>query len=166
MLFSFLIIICLKHVQFPEHCLICRASTERTACPHTLQSALLGEGTSKFSLSNLGTSHKNSHSPINTFTVPGGGINDMAASPCGTKLAVASRDGCIRLLDVANGSTVGGFHSYYGAMLTCCFSPDGKYVAAGGEDDLVAMYGLQERYPVVHGEGHRSWVTRLQFDPW
>ena len=32
--------------------------------------------------------------------------------------------------------------SYYGGMLCCCWSPDGRYVAAGGEDDLLAVYGL------------------------
>lgn len=32
--------------------------------------------------------------------------------------------------------------SYYGGLHCCAWSPDGRYVAAGGEDDLVAIYGL------------------------
>lgn len=41
-----------------------------------------------------------------------------------------------------------------------------RYVATGGEDDLVAMYGLQERCVIAWGEGHSSYVSRVAFDPW
>lgn len=61
---------------------------------------------------------------------------------------------------------VGGFQSYYGAMLCCSFSADGRYVAAGGEDDMVVVYSVHDRYPVAHCEGHGSWVSRVSFDRW
>jgi len=32
--------------------------------------------------------------------------------------------------------------SYYGGLHCCAWSPDGRYVAAGGEDDMLALYGL------------------------
>ena len=167
---------------------------------------LAESSTSKFL---LGSKTSKSASPVSTFTVNGGGINDMALSPDGTRLAVACHDGALRVLDMATGTVVGGFQvrlspqanfragtlhcliflhstfldedaicsrsvlcldaapftmllglvlsttelpppciaaplqSYYGAMITCSFSPDGKYIAAGGEDDMMAMYGLQ-----------------------
>ena len=47
-----------------------------------------------------------------------------------------------------------------------CWSPDGRYIAAGGEDDLVSIYGMAERGVVAWGEGHSSWVTQVAFDPW
>ncbi|GFR41197.1 hypothetical protein Agub_g1867 [Astrephomene gubernaculifera] len=122
-----------------------------------------GEGSGKFSLS-LGSSSK-SQSP-SIIPLGGGGVNDVAPSPDGRHLAAACRDGSLRVVELGSGAVVAGFCSYYGALLCCCFSPDGKYVAAGGEDDLVAVYGLQERYPVVHGQGHRSWVSRVAWDPW
>lgn len=56
--------------------------------------------------------------------------------------------------------------SYYGGLLCCGWSPDGWYVAAGGEDDLVAVYGLEERGLVACGQGHSSWVAAVAFDPW
>lgn len=37
-------------------------------------------------------------------------------------------------------------------------SMDGKYVLAGGEDDLVQVWGMEERKVVAWGEGHNSWV--------
>ncbi|GIL43152.1 hypothetical protein Vafri_973 [Volvox africanus] len=127
------------------------------------KSHLTGEGSGKFL--SLGSSSK-SQSPSSTIAISGGGINDVAVSPDGRQLAAACRDGTLRVIDVSTGTVVGGFCSYYGALLCCAFSPDGKYVATGGEDDLVAIYGIQERYPVVHGEGHRSWVSRVVWDPW
>jgi len=35
--------------------------------------------------------------------------------------------------------------SYYGAALCVCWSPDGAFVASGGEDDLVAAFSVAER---------------------
>jgi hypothetical protein len=54
--------------------------------------------------------------------------------------------------------------SYYGAMLCCTFSPCGRYIATGGEDDLVSLYGLAERQVLAWGECHSSWVARVAFD--
>lgn len=45
------------------------------------------------------------------------------------------------------------------------WSHDGKYIATGGEDDLVAVFGLQEGRVIVWGEGHNSWVSAVSFDP-
>lgn len=41
-----------------------------------------------------------------------------------------------------------------------------RFVAAGGEDDLIAVYSIAERFPALHLEGHKSWVSRAQWDPW
>ena len=46
------------------------------------------------------------------------------------------------------------------------WSPDGRYIAAGGEDDLISIYGLAEKGLVAWGEGHNSWVMQVAFDPW
>ena len=59
-----------------------------------------------------------------------------------------------------------GLQSYFGGVRCVCWSPDGRYIAAGGEDDLVSIYGTEERGVVAWGEGHSSWVTQLAFDPW
>ncbi|KAG2495709.1 hypothetical protein HYH03_006309 [Edaphochlamys debaryana] len=128
------------------------------------KSHLTGEGSGKFSLS-LGSGNK-SQAPSSTIQLTGGGVNDIAVSPDGRLLAAACRDGALRLVDLGSGGVVGGFCSYYGALLCCAFSPCGKFVATGGEDDLVSVYGVAERSPVVYGEGHRSWVSRVAWDPW
>ena len=56
--------------------------------------------------------------------------------------------------------------SYYGGLLCCTWSPDGRYLAAGGEDDLVALYSVADRETVAWGEAHGSWVSAVAFDTW
>ena len=46
------------------------------------------------------------------------------------------------------------------------WSPDGKYVVTGGQDDLVSIWSLNERQIVARCPGHDSWVTAVAFDPW
>lgn len=47
-----------------------------------------------------------------------------------------------------------------------CWSPDGKYVLTGGQDDLVSVWSLGERRIVARCPGHQSWVTAVAFDRW
>jgi WD40 repeat protein len=63
-----------------------------------------------------------------------------------------------RLLDV--------YRSYYGGLICVCWSPDGKYVVTGGQDDLVSIWSVSEKRVVARCEGHHSWVTAVAFDPW
>ena len=63
-----------------------------------------------------------------------------------------------RLLDV--------YHSYYGGLSCVCWSPDGRYILTGGQDDLVSIWSFSDRRIVARCEGHHSWVTGVAFDPW
>lgn len=63
-----------------------------------------------------------------------------------------------RLLDV--------YTSYYGGLICVCWSPDGKYILTGGQDDLVSIWSFSERKIVARCQGHNSWVTCVAFDPW
>jgi hypothetical protein len=58
------------------------------------------------------------------------------------------------------------FPSYYGGMLCVCWSPDGKYMVTGGQDDLVSIWSLAERKIIARCQGHHSWVSAVAFDPW
>lgn len=46
-------------------------------------------------------------------------------------------------------------------VVVTVFSPDGKYILTGGEDDLVQVWSMEDRKIVACGEGHNSWVTLL-----
>lgn len=91
-------------------------------------------------------------------------ISDAKASPDGSKIAVAGRDGVLRVLSIESGLVLGGCRSHFGSLLCCAWSPDGQVVAAGGQDDLVMVYSLSERAVIAWGEGHSGWVSGLVFD--
>lgn len=63
-----------------------------------------------------------------------------------------------RLLDL--------YTSYYGGFTCVCWSPDGKYVLTGGQDDLVSIWSVAEQIIVARCQGHQSWVSAVAFDPW
>lgn len=58
------------------------------------------------------------------------------------------------------------YPSYYGGFLCACWSPDGKYILTGGQDDLVSIWSLTERRLIARCPGHQSWVSCVAFDPW
>ena len=93
-------------------------------------------------------------------------INEFSFSPCGTNLAIVSQDGFLRVFHYDTMELVGIARSYFGGFLCVCWSPDGKYIVVGGEDDLVTVYSLNERRVVARGHGHRSWVSVVAFDPY
>jgi WD40 repeat protein len=63
-----------------------------------------------------------------------------------------------RLLDL--------FFSYYGGLICVCWSPDGKYVLTGGQDDLISIWCPSESALIARCQGHHSWITSVAFDPW
>ncbi|XP_016925385.4 WD repeat-containing protein 20 [Drosophila suzukii] len=93
-------------------------------------------------------------------------INEFCFSPCGSHLAVVSQDGFLRVFHYDTMDLLGIARSYFGGFLCVCWSPDGKYIVVGGEDDLVTVWSLQERRVVARGQGHRSWVSVVAFDPY
>ena len=104
--------------------------------------------------------------PLQRWTVGAGPINEFAFSPCGQYLAVVSADGYLRVFVYRTVEVVGLMRSYFGGLLCVAWSPDGRYIATGGEDDLITLWSFAERRVVCRGRGHRSWVGGVAFDPY
>jgi WD repeat-containing protein 20 len=100
-----------------------------------------------------------------SFCTENSSINEICFSPCGANLAIVSQDGFLRVFHYDTMELLGIARSYFGGFLCVCWSPDGKYVVVGGEDDLVTVYSLNENRVVARGQGHRSWVSVVAFDP-
>ena len=128
--------------------------------PH-YQTFKQGEGFSVFTCK-----AKSTRNPLYRWMVGEGAINEFAFSPCSRYLAVAGQDGYMRVFNFDSMEIVGFMKTYFGGLLCVCWSPDGKYIVAGGEDDLVTVWSFQEKRVVCRGQGHRSWVNVVSFDPY
>ena len=111
---------------------------------------------------------KSTRNPLYRWVIGSEGccINEFAFSPCGACLAVVSQDGFLRVFHYDTMELLGSARSYFGGFLCVCWSPDGRYVVVGGEDDLVTVWSFHERRVVARGQGHRSWVSVVAFDPY
>ncbi|XP_023521248.1 dystrophia myotonica WD repeat-containing protein-like isoform X2 [Cucurbita pepo subsp. pepo] len=115
----------------------------------------------QFSVAHARSSKSN---PIARWHICQGPINNVAFSTDGIYLATVGRDGYLRVFDYLKEQLICGGKSYYGALLCCTWSGDGKYILTGGEDDLVTVWSMEDRKVVAWGEGHNSWVSGVAFD--
>ncbi|KAJ0284657.1 hypothetical protein COL940_003978 [Colletotrichum noveboracense] len=104
--------------------------------------------------------------PVASWKLSNQRINAFAFSPDNRHLAVVSEDGSLRIIDYLKEELLDLYHSYYGGFISVCWSPDGKYVLTGGQDDLISIWSVEESAIVARCQGHQSWVTSVAFDPW
>ncbi|KAL8981610.1 MAG: hypothetical protein Q9205_003650 [Flavoplaca limonia] len=104
--------------------------------------------------------------PVASWKLSNHRINDFAFSPDSRHLAVVTEDGYLHIIDYLVEQLTDIYQSYYGAFLCVCWSPDGKYILTGGQDDLVSIWSLTERRLVARCPGHHSWISSVAFDPW
>ncbi|RDL37064.1 WD40 repeat-like protein [Venustampulla echinocandica] len=104
--------------------------------------------------------------PVSFWKLSNQRINAFAFSPDNRHIAVVSEDGTLRIIDYLKERLLDIYSSYYGGFICVCWSPDGKYVLTGGQDDLVSIWSVAESTIVARCQGHQSWVTAVCFDPW
>ncbi|EAS35894.3 catabolite repression protein creC [Coccidioides immitis RS] len=104
--------------------------------------------------------------PVACWKISNHRINDFAFSPDRRHLAIVVEDGTLMIMDYLEERLLDVFTSYYGGIICVCWSPDGKYIVTGGQDDLVSIWSFTERKIVARCQGHNSWVSCVAFDPW
>lgn len=109
---------------------------------------------------------KSSRNPIFRWSIGEGAIHEFSFSPCGEFLAIVSQDGFLRVFHYDKMELVGRMRSYFGGLLCLDWSPDSKYIVTGGEDDLITIWSHTEKRVVARGQGHKSWVNVVTFDPY
>jgi WD40 repeat protein len=102
-----------------------------------------------------------------TVVVPSGGMKSKctAMAVCSSFLALCHSSGECVLHNRVSGERIASFQSYFGAFVSVCVSPDGKFVAAGGEDDLVSVFCVESQALVLRLLGCSSAVLSLSFRP-
>ena len=72
----------------------------------------------------------------------------------------------MRVFDFPGRRLVGAMRSYFGGVTCVAWSPDGRFVVAGSQDDLVAVWSFDQRCLIGRGRGHSSFVCSVAFDPY
>lgn len=106
------------------------------------------------------------NNPVSFWKMANQKISSFSFSPDQRHLAVVLEDGSLRLMDYLKEEVLDIFRSYYGGLICVCWSPDGKYIVTGGQDDLLTIWSFPERKVVARCQGHNSWVSSVAFDPW
>lgn len=130
------------------------------------QAAGADSATAAFHVNKSVNSQNQKANPVASWKISHHKINAVAFSPDCRHLAVVSDDGSLRIIDYLKEKLVDLYPSYYGGFSCVCWSPDGKYIVTGGQDDLVSIWSLADRQIVARCAGHHSWVTSVAFDPW
>ncbi|GAA5968262.1 hypothetical protein JCM11641_003787 [Rhodosporidiobolus odoratus] len=104
--------------------------------------------------------------PVSHWKLSKKAITAFAFSPDLQLCAAVGEDGCLRIIDAVEERLLDVFSSYFGALNCVAFSPDGRFVVTGGQDDLCTVYAPLEQHVVAHCQGHSSWITSLAWDPW
>ena len=93
-----------------------------------------------------------------------GGINDITCSSDGALLAVASQIG-IWIYDVQTRKALSLLTGHIGSVERIAFSPDGKTIASGGQDNALRLWDVETQTEIGTLEGHTGGPNSLFFSP-
>ncbi len=97
-----------------------------------------------------------------------GTFEDVAFSPDGKTLALASREGSVQLWDVATGKILEKVKGHSSAVEAVVFSPDGRTLASGSGDETVRLWNVETRRELMQlnrGGVDLHHVNSLAFSP-
>ena len=95
----------------------------------------------------------------------GGEVVDMCFLAGGGELALLRPDGRVDLLTVAGGRPAGQLLNESGPMWAMALSPNGRWLATGGNDQSIHLWDLPTRREVRRLRGHDGPVWSLAFSP-
>ncbi|KAI9208329.1 catabolite repressor protein [Polychytrium aggregatum] len=92
-------------------------------------------------------------------------VTAISFSPDTQHIAVVTADGKLKVIDFKGERICDCYPSYFGGFTCVCWSPDGKFIVTGGQDDFITIWNFRGRI-VARCQGHSSWVTSVAFDPY
>ncbi|KAI8066309.1 WD40-repeat-containing domain protein [Gilbertella persicaria] len=119
-----------------------------------------------FSLSKPSTKLSLKCNPVSHWKLSNKSLTAFAFSPDCQHVAIVGLDGLLRIINFVHETLYDVFESYYGGLNCVAWSPDGRYIITGGQDDLVTIWAYKEQRIIARCQGHKSWVTGVAFDAW
>ncbi|KAJ7112454.1 catabolite repression protein creC [Mycena crocata] len=107
---------------------------------------------------------KMAKNPVSHWRVARRAVVDFVFSPDVKYVAAISEDGCLRVIDALAEQLVDCYASYFGALTSVAWSPDGRFIVTGGQDDLLTIFSPWEQRVVARCQGHSSFVSAVAFD--
>jgi hypothetical protein len=95
-------------------------------------------------------------------------VEDVAFSPDGKTLAMASQEGNVHLWDVASGRLLETLKGHSSGVNAVVFPPDGRTLASGSFDETVRLWNVETRRELMqldHGSVVFAAVKSLAFSP-
>lgn len=112
----------------------------------------------------LGGNEKQLKNPVSHWKVSKRKILDFVFSPDVRYVAVVSEDGCLKVIDAFSEKLIDTYSSYFGYLTTVAWSPDGRFILTGGQDDLITIVSPSEQRVIARCQGHSSFVSHVAFD--
>ncbi|KAI0064535.1 WD40 repeat-like protein [Artomyces pyxidatus] len=107
---------------------------------------------------------KGTKNPVSHWKVSKRSVVDFVFSPDVKYVAAISEDGCLRVIDALAEQLVDCYAAYFGSLTCVAWSPDGRFIITGGQDDLVNIFSPWEQRVIARCQGHSSFVSALAFD--
>ncbi|KAG1466019.1 hypothetical protein G6F46_001109 [Rhizopus delemar] len=104
--------------------------------------------------------------PVSHWKLSHRSITAFAFSPDCQHVAIVGLDGLLRIVNILHETISDVYEAYYGGLFCVAWSPDGRYILTGGQDDLVTIWAFKEQRIIARCQGHHSWVRSVAFDPW